>query len=188
MLLSLLRDAASSGDSKMERRGVPPDQDSLVFFGQGEFAAFADGSDPSADERIKSYLDPSLVAQRRRVVRRPLGSGYQAQTIVFSERDRDAAPSLASSEPLSELLQQLAASRKSMLEGVPSRPARAVGSGGASASVLSSLGLDGSERKRTASEMSSAVAASPTDQLRACFVQELMLSALSAPSTTSTTT
>ena len=154
----------------------------LIFFGQGEFAAFADGSDPSAEERIKSYLDPGLVASRRRVVRRPLGSSYQAQTIVFSERDRDGAPSHSSSEPLSDLLQQLAASRKSMLEGVPSsgRPMRAGGSS-ASSSVLSSLGLaaDGAERRRAGGELAAGVAASPADQLRACFVQELMLSALS---------
>ena len=116
-------------------RGVFGQEDSLIFLqGQSEFAAF----------------DPGLAASRRRIVRRPLGSGYQAQTIVFSERDRDASPSLTGSEPLSELLQQLAASRKSMMEGgPPSRPAG--GAGNASASVLSSLGLvgaDGAERPK----------------------------------------
>ena len=160
----------------------------LAFYGQSEFASFADGSDASADERmIKSYLDPSLVASRRRVVRRPLGSGYQAQTIVFSERERDGSPSLTGSEPLSELLQQLAASRKSMLEsGMPSaRPARASsgGAGGASASVLSSLGLmgtEGTERRRLGGDLNSSCAGvNPTEQLRAHFVQECMLSALS---------
>jgi len=149
-------------------------EDSLIFFGQG--SEFFEGSDPSAaDERIRSYLDPG---SRRRVVRRP---GYQAPgTIVFSERGDG---SLASSEPLSELLQQLAASRKNLMDGVLSnRPRSSVGgSGSASASVLSSLGLagaDGTERKRAGGEVS-AVPASPAEQLRANFVQELMLSALS---------
>ena len=43
------------------RRG----QDDALLFGQNEFGAF-DGAEPSADERIKSYLDPGLVASRRR--------------------------------------------------------------------------------------------------------------------------
>ena len=153
--------------------------DDALIFGS-EFASFADGSDPSADERIKSYLDPALMASRRRGVRRPLGAGgYQAQSIVFSDRDRDASPSMASGEPLSELLQQLAASRQSLRDGgsAASRAARVGGPGGASsASVLSSLGLDGPERGRK----EGAGAASQIEQIRGYFVQELMLSALAS--------
>lgn len=160
-------------------------EESLIFFGQGELASFADGSDASADERMKSVLDPALVASRRRVVRRPLGAGYGgSQAIVFS--DRDASPSLASSEPLSELLQQLAASRKSMLEGtgpVARAPRGLAGSSGASgtSAVLSSLGLtaEGAESRGTKrAAMGEHSGANPTEQMRAYFVQELMLSAL----------
>lgn len=157
---------------------------SLVFFGGGgaDFAYMQpEGAVDAlaAEERSKYLGEPgSLAATRRRVVRRPLGSGsYQAQSIVFSERDRDS-PSLASSEPLGELLQQLAASRK---HGMPRGAARESGGGLSGSSVLSSLsGLvaEGTERRRAAD---AAAVATPAQQKRAIFVQELMLSALSQP-------
>ena len=57
------------------------------------------------------------------------------------------------------------------------------GAGGASASVLSSLGLmgtEGTERRRLGGDLNSSCAGvNPTEQLRAHFVQECMLSALS---------
>ena len=161
----------------MERRNAAQ-EDSLIFFGQGgsDFA-MADADAVSAEERIiKNYLggEPGERGgvSRRRVVRRPLGGGgYQAQTIVFSERD-GSSQGLSASEPLSELLQQLAASRKGSRTARESAP-----------SLHSSLaaGLaaaeDASDRKRG----DYAAAASPAQQMRACFVQELVLSALSQP-------
>ena len=164
-------------------------EDSLFFFQNESAGFFADGSDASADERMKAVLDPALVASRRRAVRRPLGGYGGGGAIMLS--DRDASPSMASSEPLAELLQQLAASRKSMLEGgAPSaraaRGAGSTGAGGGASAVLSTLGLgpdgvEGRGTKRVAGEMGTvnAAAVNPTEQLRACFVQDLMLSALS---------
>lgn len=59
---------------------------SLIFFGQG--GELFMGEDGTAEERLKSLLGDSsdrggLV--RRRIVRRPLSSGYQAQPMVYSE-------------------------------------------------------------------------------------------------------
>jgi len=174
-------------DSAQHRRAIAStfgaSNDELIFFGQGAELAYAMGEgDASAEERIKSLLgDPGergLAAARRRVVRRPLGGGgYQAQTIVFSERDRDAASPGLSSEPLSELL-QLAASRKGSL------PRCSRDSGSASSSMLQSLsgltaGAVDAERKR-AGETAGAPA-TPAQQLRAAFVQELLLSTLAHP-------
>jgi len=171
-------------DSWAQVEGRAPRNDELIFFGQGgaELAyAMGESSEASAEERIKSLLGDSgergLAAARRRVVRRPLG-GYQAQTIVFSERDRDAAPpGLSAGEPLSELL-QLAASRKGSL------PRCSRDSGSASSSMLQSLsgltaGAADAERKR-AGETAGAPA-TPAQQLRAAFVQELLLSTLAHP-------
>jgi hypothetical protein len=148
-----------------------------MFFAQGSDFSF-DGTDPSAEERLKSYLAEqgnSLAAasQRRRVVRRPMGSSYPTQTIVFSDRDRDGASASLSTEPLSELLQQLAASRKG--QAMP----RARDSSSSLLSSLSGLAAaaDGADRKSAGSSEP----ASPAQQLRACFVQELMLSAMSQP-------
>ena len=65
-------------------------EESLIF---GDMAEL--GGDVSAEERIKSLLggDPAERGLARcRVVRRPFGSGgYQAQTIVFSERERSCS-------------------------------------------------------------------------------------------------
>jgi hypothetical protein len=158
--------------------------DSLIFFGQGaELAYMAEASEASAEERIKGLLgetagERGLAAARRRVMRRPLGSGsYQAQAIVFSDRERDAVSAL-SSEPLSELL-QLAASRKGQ---VPLRACR----DSSSSSVLQSLsGLtaaaDTDRRRGPGGE--AAAALSPAQQLRAAFVQEVLLSTLAQPVT-----
>ena len=155
-------------------------EDALVFFGQDSLA-YTESGEGSAEERIKAYAlgepERGLAAARRRVVRRPLGSGYQAQAIVFAERDA-ASSALSASEPLSELLMQLTSSRKAAAPG-STRTRDSAGS-----SVLSSLtGLtaaaDG-ERKRANSE-NGGVPATPAQQLRACFVQELMLSALAQP-------
>ena len=165
----------------MERRNAFGGQeDSLIFFGQGggDFA-MADAETVSAEERIiKNYLggEPGERGgvSRRRVVRRPLGGGaYQAHTMVFSERD-GSSQGLSASEPLSELLQQLAASRKgsrtTARENIPSLHSSI-------AAGLAAAG-DVSDRKRSEAN---AAAASPAQQLRACFVQELVLSALSQP-------
>ena len=131
------------------------------------------GGETSAEERIKSLLgDPSdrgLAAARRRVVRRPFGSGgYQAQAIIFSERERDGSPSL-STEPLSAELLQLAASRKGHM---PLRASR-----DSTGSVLQSLTAATEPGRARAM----AGGATPAQQLRAVFVQELLLSTLALP-------
>lgn len=158
--------------------------DSLLFFGQSSSADFSyEVSEAAAEEqRIKAYLGEASergLASRRRVVRRPLGgAGYQAQSIVFSgsERDRDGAPSLSGSEPLSELLQQLAASRKGPRSGRDSAPSlhSSIAAGLAAADELA-------DRKRGAASAAAAELATPAQLMRASFVQELMLSALSQP-------
>lgn len=186
----------------------------LIFFGQGAELAYAmgEGGEDSAEERIKTLLgsDPGergLAAARRRVVRRPLGSsGYQAQTIVFSERDRGDA---LSSEPLSELL-QLAASRKGQLprccrdSGAPHAatspsPARAsdnlarpcpplllrVAASSTTPSVLQTLTghltASAAEAERLNRRHGVAGEPKPEQLIRGAFVQELLLSMLAAP-------
>ena len=161
--------------------------DSLLFFGQvgqPDFSYMAEASEAAAEEqRIKAYLSEAGergLASRRRVVCRPLGgASYQAQSIVFSssERDRDGASSaLSGSEPLSELLQQLAASRKGQRTGRDSAPSL-------HPSLAASLTAmdDPTERKRSAALAAAAEPATPAQLMRANFVQELMLSALSQP-------
>jgi len=151
---------------------------SLIFFGQG--GELFMGEEPllgeSSADRIKSLLGDSSADRaglvRRRIVRRPL-SGYQAQPMVFSERD-SASPSLASGDPLSEMLMHLAASRKEQSAGRSSG-----GDSSVSASMLSGLAQLASDegigsRIPHASDSSAASA-----QLRSRFLQELMLAALS---------
>lgn len=158
-----------------------------MFFGQGgdsALAYMAEGADgvAAAEERLKSYAlgDPGERGlARRRVVRRPLGSGYQAQAIVLSERDGagQGGAGLSSTEPLSDLLMQLTSSRSKAGQSWSGRAA-ASQRDGAGTSVLSSLtGLSAAADSRRTSD----AAASPAQQLRASFVQELMLSALSQP-------
>jgi hypothetical protein len=123
------------------------------------------GGDVSAEERIKSLLggDPAERGlARRRVVRRPFGS----HTIVFSERERDGAHSL-SSEPFSELLQLAAMRSKGQLPLRASRDPAATESSRARAPG----GGDGGN----------GAAVTPAQQLRAAFVQELLLSTLALP-------
>ena len=140
-------------------------EESLIF---GDMAEL--GGDVSAEERIKSLLggDPAERGlARRRVVRRPFGSGgYQAQTIVFSERERDGAQSL-SSEPFSELLQLAATRSKGQLPLRASRDPAATESGRA--------------RVPGGGDGGSGAAVTPAQQLRAAFVQELLLSTLALP-------
>ena len=142
-------------------------EESLIF---GDMAEL--GGDVSAEERIKSLLggDPAERGlARRRVVRRPLGSGgYHAQTIVFSARVRvrDGAQSL-SSEPFSELLQLAATRSKGQLPLRASRDPAATESSRARAPG----GGDGGN----------GAAVTPAQQLRAAFVQELLLSTLALP-------
>lgn len=125
------------------------------------------GGDVSAEERIKSLLggDPAERGlARRRVVRRPFGS--QAHTIVFSERERDGAHSL-SSEPFSELLQLAAMRSKGQLPLRASRDPAAT----ESSRTRAPGGGDGGN----------GAAVTPAQQLRAAFVQELLLSTLALP-------
>lgn len=162
-------------------------EDSLIFFGQGAELAYAMAEGDNAEERaLKAYLgDPSgergLTAARRRVVRRPLGSGYPANTIVFSERERDGTSPTLSSEPLSELLQQLAASRKGQQGSSVAATLRGAREAAAGGSLLSSItaGLEASGKQRAAGAHGASDAApTPEQVLRAGFVQEVMLSAL----------
>lgn len=166
----------------MERRSAPFSStaaDELLFFGHGADLLMGDDEQVSAEERIKSYLgEPSDrgVPARRRVIRRPLGGGgYQAQTIVFSERDRDAV-GLSGSEPLSELLQQLGSSRS---KGAPSAAGVPQLHSGLAAGLAAAA--DDSERRKQRAGGGRATTVSPEQQMRACFVQELMLAALSQP-------
>ena len=121
-------------------------EESLIF---GDMAEL--GGDVSAEERIKSLL-----------------GGYQAQTIVFSERERerDGAQSL-SSEPFSELLQLAATRSKGQLPLRASRDPAATESGRA--------------RVPGGGDGGSGAAVTPAQQLRAAFVQELLLSTLALP-------
>ena len=85
---------------------------------------------------------------------------------------------MASGEPLSELLQQLAASRQSLRDGgsAASRARASADPAARRARRCFSLGLDGPERGRK----EGAGAASQIEQIRGYFVQELMLSALAS--------
>ena len=122
------------------------------------------GGDVSAEERIKSLLGGDPAERGRRVVRRPFGS--QAHTIVFSERERDGAHSL-SSEPFSELLQLAAMRSKGQLPLRASRDPAAT----ESSRTRAPGGGDGGN----------GAAVTPAQQLRAAFVQELLLSTLALP-------
>lgn len=142
-----------------------------MFFGQG--GELLMGEDSSAEERIKALLGDSVAGlARRRILRRPLSgsSGYQSQaSMVFSERERDiSSPSLV--DPLSEMLMQLAATRK----GHDS-------SARADTSVLSSLAQlaaeETSARRPDSVALPEGAAAIPA-QMCSHFVQELMLAAL----------
>ncbi|KAL1526314.1 hypothetical protein AB1Y20_015029 [Prymnesium parvum] len=151
---------------------------SLIFFGQG--GELFMGEDGTAEERLKSLLGDSsdrAGLARRRIVRRPL-SGYQAQSMLFSERD--AASSLAAGDPLSEMFMHLAATRKEQSSGRTGNVEPSI-----SATFMSGLAQLGTEesfgnRIPHAKESSSALT-----QLRSCFVQEMMLSALTDESTLS---
>lgn len=146
-----------------QRAGMDPE--SLIFFGQSpaEFAYLAEAE--SAEERIKSLLGESgagPAGARRRVVRRPL-SGYQAAD--------GSSPGISASEPLSDLLMHLAASRKAAGGGAP----RAAGGESAVSSMLSSLSaLEGRQTPDAP--------ATPAQATRGKFVRELMLSSLAQPS------
>ena len=163
------RERERGDDAKMSAFGTADlhGEESLIF---GDMAEL--GGDVSAEERIKSLLggDPAERGlARRRVVRRPFGSGgYQAQTIVFSERERerDGAQSL-SSEPFSELLQLAATRSKGQLPLRASRDPAATESGRA--------------RVPGGGDGGSGAAVTPAQQLRAAFVQELLLSTLALP-------
>lgn len=168
------------GDSAQHRRALASafaqGESDALFFGQGaDSLAFSIGDgDTSAEERISRLLsadaaDRGLAAARRRVVRRPLGGNYQAQSIVFSERERDAL----SSEPFSELL-QLAASRS---KGMPMRTSRD-STASSMLQTLTGLTADAERRRGLAP---GAEPATPAQQLRASFVQELLLSTIATP-------
>jgi hypothetical protein len=154
-------------------------EDSLIFFGQGgELAYMAESGEASAEERIRTLLgeagERGLAAARRRVMRRPLGSGgYQAQSIIFSERDRDSPASGLASEPLSELL-HLASTRKGQ------QPTLRAGRESTVGSVLQSLmGMSGAEAERKRGGAPDPAAPStPAQQARAAFMEELLLSSL----------
>ncbi len=152
-------------------------EESLIF---GDIAELG-GDSASAEERIKSLLGGDSAERglaRRRVVRRPFGSGgYQAQTIVFSERERDGSPALSSEPHISELLQLAATRSKGQL---PLRATRESTAG----SMLQSLTVateSGRTRAPGGAEGGGSTPATPAQQLRAAFVQELLLSTLALP-------
>ena len=168
----------------MERSSSAFGSTEEIFFGGASAADFEYMAEAAGnDAAVSAYLgDPSSItaASRRRIVRRPIGSNYQASSIIFSERDRDGASPAFGSEPLSELLQQLAASRKGSARPTSAAARDAAGMSSSLLSSLTNLTAIASEgSKRGSSE--DAAAATPAQQIRACFVQELMLSTLSDP-------
>jgi len=143
-----------------------------LFFQGGAGDLFL-SEDSSAEERIKSLLGDAADRGRRRIVRRPLGSGgYGSQALVFAERDRDGG------DPLSELLAHLAASRKS---GDPARAREAAaGLGGGGLGGLAQIAAEESQRRGLRLNLPEANSAAAVERrhLRARFVQELVVSAM----------
>ena len=149
-----------------------------LFFQGGAGDLFL-SEDSSAEERIKSLLGDAADRGRRRIVRRPLGSGgYGSQALVFAERDRDGGSSSPGGDPLSELLAHLAASRKS---GDPARAREAAaGLGGGGLGGLAQIAAEESQRRGLRLNLPEANSAATVERrhLRARFVQELVVSAM----------
>jgi len=149
----------------------------LIFCGQGGELFVGEG-DASAEERIKSLLsegDRGLM--RRRIVRRPISGGTYAssQPLGLSERDG----SLLSIDPLSELLSHLTASRAKAHEPM-ARLGRERDAAGLSG--LAALALEETGKQTKGLQLDLPVAAnSERSNLRARFVQDLILSSLASP-------
>ena len=148
-----------------------------LFFQGGAGDLFL-SEDSSAEERIKSLLGDAADRGRRRIVRRPLGSGgYGSQALVFAERDRDGGSSSPGGDPLSELLAHLAASRKS---GDPARAREAAAGLGGGLGGLAQIAAEESQRRGLRLNLPEANSAAAVERrhLRARFVQELVVSAM----------
>lgn len=155
--------------------------DELIFYGQsGEL--FVGEGDASAEERIKSLLSDSDRGglMRRRIVRRPLSGAYTSQSLSFAERERDSAsPSMLNADPFSELLSQLAASRKSELP-LRLRERDSTGPLSGFAQLANQLATEDSSRRCSGLQLDMPPDATQA-QLRKRFTQELVLAAMRTP-------